>query len=122
MKRLRLLAGPNGSGKSTILGRLRDEGFSIGVTVNADEIEARLKRDGQIDLRTFGIPTSDSIDFTALGLIGEVTSYLSKIRCGHICELVVQREGLLVPNIPKIDSYYAAIIANLIRYHLARKG
>jgi len=55
-KRMRVFAGPNGSGKSTSLnGILTEKGISLGVYVNADEIEKELNQIGSLNISKFKI-------------------------------------------------------------------
>ena len=56
---LRLFAGPNGSGKSTAKSRVKPH--QIGVYVNADDIEAGVRRDGKLRLAPFCV-TADTIE------------------------------------------------------------
>jgi predicted ABC-type ATPase len=55
-KRLRMFAGPNGSGKSTLQALLPQTARNV--FVNADEIEKRWKRHGQLDLNAFQVAAS----------------------------------------------------------------
>lgn len=54
--RLRLFAGPNGSGKSTIKELLPSEW--LGVYVNADDIEKKLRQEGMISLSDYEVDPS----------------------------------------------------------------
>ena len=51
--RLRMFAGPNGSGKSTIKSKIGEN--LLGIFINPDEIEAKIKRSGFLDFQKFGI-------------------------------------------------------------------
>lgn len=53
-KRLRVFAGPNGSGKSTLAENLKGK-YSIGVFVNADEIEKELKLQNYLLLDNYNL-------------------------------------------------------------------
>jgi predicted ABC-type ATPase len=53
---MRMFAGPNGSGKSVLKSYLPPE--LLGVYLNPDEIEADIKRNGFLDMRTFGVATA----------------------------------------------------------------
>lgn len=50
--KLRVFAGPNGSGKSTVHTTFP---YSLGVYVNADDIEREIRRVGSLDLQAFGL-------------------------------------------------------------------
>lgn len=57
---MRVFAGPNGSGKTTIFkGILSENKVNLGIYVNADEIEATLKKNQQINFSTFNITVSN---------------------------------------------------------------
>ena len=49
-KRLRLFAGPNGSGKTTIINKIPDN-INLGFLINADDIEAELRKNGYFNLK-----------------------------------------------------------------------
>lgn len=110
--RLRIFAGPNGSGKSTIKEMLPPQW--LGVYVNADELETRLKRDGGIDLGEFGIDSSQSaidsfLKASGLALRHDVVSSLGTW---------VMEERTLRIDAPEISSYHASILADFIRFSL----
>jgi len=48
-----MFAGPNGSGKSVLKSYRPQE--LLGVYLNPDEIEARIRQDGHLDLGAYGI-------------------------------------------------------------------
>ena len=54
--RLRMFAGPNGSGKSVLKSYLPEP--LLGVYLNADEIEAGVRKRGCLDMSTLGIRTT----------------------------------------------------------------
>jgi predicted ABC-type ATPase len=51
--RMRVFAGPNGSGKSVLKSYLPEP--LLGIYLNPDEIEAKVKERGYANLREFGI-------------------------------------------------------------------
>ena len=61
-KRLRMFAGPNGSGKSTIFNKIRSQ-FSLGIYLNADEIEYLLRNRNQLSLKAFNLSESHGLKF-----------------------------------------------------------
>lgn len=73
-KRLRIFAGPNGSGKSTFINEFEssDLRYKLGVYVNADEIEKKLKEAIRFSNRAYLFDTSRT-DFETL-LFAEVTN------------------------------------------------
>jgi predicted ABC-type ATPase len=58
--RLRMFAGPNGSGKSTIKAAVESMigPELLGVYINADDIEAAIRRDGGLDISSFSVKTT----------------------------------------------------------------
>lgn len=56
--KLRIFAGPNGSGKSTLFNKLI-ESYSLGIFLNADEIEKTLISKGYIDVDGFNLTLED---------------------------------------------------------------
>jgi len=58
--RLRMFAGPNGSGKSTLKTIIRPE--LLGVYINPDEIEKKIKESDFLDLSSYGVsPTAEEV-------------------------------------------------------------
>lgn len=114
--RLRVFAGPNGSGKSTIKGDL--DPALIKTYVNADELEKEAKATGFIDLSIFGI------EITLAELLSFHAEHYLLIKKG----LTEQAEklGLLGSKVDyqnvQIDSYFASVIADLIRQRLLDNG
>ena len=114
-KRLRLFAGPNGSGKTTILERIPKELY-LGYVVNADDIEKRLKEEGNYPLTEQNIETSTELlqdyfrnDGFSKHKLND-SSYIDKI---SVLDDHIQLPAQL------INSYIAADIAGFFRtYHL----
>lgn len=52
-----MFAGPNGSGKSVLKSYLPKP--LLGVYLNPDEIESGVKKDGSVDMQSFGIQTTE---------------------------------------------------------------
>ncbi len=110
--RLRIFAGPNGSGKSTIKEMLPPQW--LGVYVNADELETRLKLDGGIDLGPFGITSSQSaidsfLKTSGLAIRDDVMSSLGSW---------ILEDRILRIEAPIFSSYHASILADFIRCSL----
>lgn len=105
--RLRMFAGPNGSGKSCFNNIVNTKW--LGVYVNADEIEKKLKSGG-ILLSDFKVELDDDtfIDsFKTTCFSREID--LPAIQCVN---------GIVTVRCEDLNSYYAAMIAELIRIHL----
>lgn len=112
-KRLRVFAGPNGSGKSTIFTDISTKDVDMGVFINADRIEKELTDTGRINLSDY----YDKIDIEDI-----VDEYLEsglydKSRC-RTEDFYVEENNVIVININKIDSYFAAFIADYLRYSI----
>lgn len=116
---MRVIAGPNGSGKTTILSEL-DPSW-IGVWVNADEIEAGLKR-GPFDLQVnYGIQAADDLysrlhaALAAHGLAGRGDFQII------LAQLHLDGATLVLPE-PLVNSYFAAALADFVRRELLAAG
>lgn len=118
-KRLRIFAGPNGSGKSTILKVIQDEKkIDLGVYVNADEIESALKSNSVLDFSQFKLEVEES----ELRLFFQKSEFSPKKRNEpNLYSKINVANNLLSTNI-KIDSYFAADLAEFIRQRLMNKG
>ncbi len=114
--RLRIIAGPNGSGKSTIKAILPP--VSLGIYINPDEIEEKIKSSQSLDLKPFGIEATQE----------EVVSFFNK-------STLLQKNNLLnVANDirlagselsfsdAKMNSYFASVTADFIRRKLLKKN
>ncbi len=59
IKKIRIFAGPNGSGKTTLFNRIKEYyHYNIGIFVNADFIESKLKENGELNFVKFEIEAS----------------------------------------------------------------
>lgn len=108
-KKFRLFGGPNGSGKSLLINQISHL-YDIGYCINADGIEAELKRKGFVDcVRYFpGILTqADWARFTRTSLADSRFESVS-------LEGISIKENFLVAG-GGINSYHAAIIAEFFR-------
>lgn len=116
MPRLRVFAGPNGSGKSTIKGALAPA--LIKTYVNADDLEKEAKTTGFIDLSVFGIT------ITLPELIAFHAAHYLLIKKGlndQADRLSLLGSCVDYRDVP-IDSYFASVIADLIRQRLLDEG
>jgi predicted ABC-type ATPase len=114
--RLRVFAGPNGSGKSTIKGDL--DPALIKTYVNADELEKEAKATGFIDLSIFGIAVTleELLAFHAEHYLLTKKGLTEQAR-----KLGLQGMKVVYLNVP-VNSYFASVIADLIRQRLLEKG
>ncbi|MBS1667893.1 MAG: hypothetical protein JST58_11000 [Bacteroidetes bacterium] len=109
-----MIAGPNGSGKSTLIEMLKPE-ISFGVYINADEIEAALKKK----------PILHFDDFQIQAKAKQFASFVKKkttIGSGEfkttLLEKTVINNNILSTNKSIINSYFASMIADFIRHRL----
>ena len=106
-----MFAGPNGSGKSTIKGLLRDDW--LGVYINADEIEASLRR-GMLDLSKFQLDSA-----AATAALFHLKQSPRHAGIASHWEVVGSK---LLPNTTVVDSYWASSLADFIRSELLKRG
>lgn len=110
-----MFAGPNGSGKSTIASFL--PAGLLGKSVNADDIEAQVRRDGYFDAASMGIATP--ADALLAELIG--APILTAEHRRQISGLAHAHDGrIFFPFV--IDSYVGSAIAEVVRGHLVKEG
>lgn len=115
-----MLAGPNGSGKSSLVPLLLQR-VDLGVSVNADEIEADLNRQsGKVRLLnlydwSIKLRAQDLLNFSKLGSSQRLPNDV-------LGSLKIENNVLVFDGTP-IDSYLAAWVAELLRTSLltARK-
>lgn len=109
-KRLRIFAGPNGSGKSTLAKNLPERKISLGVFVNADEIEKEFRENGFLSLNNYRLASTtkdlrSSIDESGISSV--------KLNDKSIPGLLSIQDNNIYFN-GKINSYIAADIAQFI--------
>ncbi len=116
LPRMRMFAGPNGSGKTTVQREITQQFRSnfLGVVVNPDQLEATISRDGHLDLGLFGVGAVDAEVrevFTSSAFLKQhqLADAAAVIRCDG---RVIDFAGLA------INSYYASVLANLLRRKL----
>lgn len=110
-----MFAGPNGSGKSVLKSYLSAP--LLGVYLNADEIEADVKRCGALDLRKFGIETTAA----------EILSFFaeSKFLSGRgfstaVADLTFESNLLYFPS-EGLNSYFASVAVDFLRVKLLQQ-
>ena len=110
-----MLAGPNGSGKSFLMPLLAEE-VNLGVVVNADEIEATLRKQPAgsrlLNLGNWNVQLTDAElqEFAA-----RLTS--QRLPKEQISQLRIEQNVLLLGH-AHLDSYLAAWVAELLRFRL----
>ena len=118
---MRVLAGPNGSGKSTIQTELKPEW--IGVFINADEIERKLKDfEGTLSLPELGISSKPSAVLRRLEKHIKDSPFAAKLGLHRLLgNMTIDKVGVLkVPG--PFDSYLATVLADAIRRKLLEEG
>lgn len=114
VRRLRVFAGPNGSGKSTIFDVVKEK-IKCRCFINADEIFKLLSSKGKLNFTDYMVYVSTD-DFGDALLS---SSFAPKIK--HLSEIAnscaVEENVLIVPT-EYVDSYFAAFIADFLRYRM----
>lgn len=116
---MRIFAGPNGSGKTTIFkGILKESNVNLGVYVNADEIEATLRKSAILDFSNFQIQiTNEQIkEFFRLSNF----SPLKRNEPDLYASISVENNVLTTKAV--VDSYLSADLAEFIRQQLLHNG
>ena len=119
IKRLRVFAGPNGSGKSSIYNIIAER-FSVGVYVNADELQETLSSETGVSLSDFH-PSLKIEDFRTFYDAHPLP------KAYHICfPFIRQAEermafGTTSGNAMRL-SYAVAVFADYLRVRLIEKG
>lgn len=108
-----MFAGPNGSGKSTLLADLRSR-FSLGVYINADDIEHNLREKGFMHLDDFQLTATQE---QLLAFLASGQTALSKSSSAAAL-LRIERNVLVLTPGTAADSYLAASIADFLRHQL----
>lgn len=114
--RLRMFAGPNGSGKSTLKDYLAPEW--LGVYVNADEIEKGLRSGAGLNFADFEI----SVTNAELQSFLAASSLVAKENLRDEALRLHVVDGVLSFDAIEPNSYYASVLADLIRQKLLEAG
>ncbi|MGI8893861.1 MAG: zeta toxin family protein [Bacteroidia bacterium] len=114
---MRVFAGPNGSGKSTIFNQISSK-FDIGVYINADEIEIKLRTEGYLELNDYLINVNEK---TFLNYLKNHT-LLAKAKEEGLNIKLNLSENVIHAYSDKISSYEAALISDIIRRELIKSG
>jgi predicted ABC-type ATPase len=111
-----MFAGPNGSGKSTLKSVLPEE--LLGVYINPDEIERKIRESSVFDLRSFGVECEP----------GEIRSFFINsqlLRNAGFLDLVHDltfRSGSIGFPTGAVNAYFASVAADLVRRKLLENG
>jgi len=116
MKRLRMIAGPNGSGKTSLTNYLRSfNELDFGFYINADDLQAKLLSEKQIDFREYKI----EVDLDSFKTFYQQHPLYE--RCEQPVFSIVQNYLTLDGNVPAIG-YFAALLADFIRQQMLQSG
>ncbi|RLD52006.1 MAG: zeta toxin, partial [Bacteroidetes bacterium] len=118
-KRLRIFAGPNGSGKSTLAKNLPLNKFSLGVFVNADEIEVEFKNRGFLSLFKYYKFKSTTEELREYIRGFGMSSKLLKQDDIELKFKIVENRVYYSQN---FNSYISADIAGFVRNQLLKRG
>ncbi len=110
--RLRMFAGPNGSGKTHLKSMLPLR--LLGYYVNPDEIEKTIRDTGVLQLKTWGIQTTESElqNFFSSSFLLKSQSLEEESK-----RIMIHENSLWFSNV-SINSYYASVISDYIRKKL----
>lgn len=110
--RVRLFAGPNGSGKSYLKTILPPS--LIGIYINPDEIERKLREQGLLDLRPYRVHATSEVLRTFI----LVSSLAHRTGLAQHCQQMKVMDGQLHYGGLSPDSYMASLVADFIRQYL----
>lgn len=114
--RIRIFAGPNGSGKSTLKGLFSKDWF--GVYINADDIEREIRIRGCLRLSDFNVDVTQQ----------QLSSFLSSsdlLRAQGLIDsakVITVTDGCIDFDALEVNSYFASVLADLIRRQLLSRG
>jgi predicted ABC-type ATPase len=113
--RLRMFAGPNGSGKSTLKSVLTSE--QLGVYLNPDEIELKIRESGFFRPGDYGCPATHA---EALSFIRDSTFLANVGRAELAAKLDCREDGVIFDKV-HVDSYFASVAAAFLRGELIKR-
>jgi predicted ABC-type ATPase len=110
--RLRMFAGPNGSGKSTLKSYLPSK--LLGVYLNPDEIEQKIREQGFFDFRAYGfIPTPAQV-FSFF----RTSQLLQEAGLSEVGSSLIFADGRLGFETVEVNSYWASVLGDFLRQRL----
>ncbi|WP_045217392.1 zeta toxin family protein [Desulfonatronovibrio magnus] len=114
--RLRMFAGPNGSGKSTLKSVIRPE--LLGVYINPDEIELAIRSHDFLDLKMFGVATTESeiLAFFNDSVLLDKANLLDEAAYLRFSDDKLSFFDVVV------NSYFASVAADFLRRKLLERG
>ena len=111
-----MFAGPNGSGKSVLKSYLPKP--LLGVYLNPDEIESGVKKEGSVDMQSFGIQTTEQEVLHAF----TASKFLQSEGFSKAAESLSFEEGRLCFPSGVVNSYFASVLTDFLRRKLLQAG
>lgn len=111
-----MFAGPNGSGKSVLKSYLPKP--LLGVYLNPDEIESGIKKEGSVDMQSFGIQTTEQEVLHAF----TASKFLQCEGFSKAVESLSFVEGRLCFPFGVVNSYFASVLTDFLRRKLLQAG
>ncbi|ADF51760.1 MAG: toxin [Zunongwangia sp.] len=119
-KRLRMFAGPNGSGKSTVFNEIKEQyDFDLGIYLNADEIEKKLKKKNSIAISDYNLSVNIGNKFN--DFISSHSLFKKAKNDGYKIDLTFKNGLIINPN-SQTHSYEASILTDFLRQELIKSG
>ncbi|MBI5274303.1 MAG: hypothetical protein HY860_04530 [Chlamydiales bacterium] len=114
--RLRMFAGPNGSGKSTLKSMIRQE--LLGIYVNPDEIEKKIREYDFLDLEAYGITTNkqEVLDFFTKSALLKEKSSLDDLHSLRF------NDGKLIFRDVMPNPYFPSVVSDFLYNKLIASG
>jgi len=119
-RRLRMFAGPNGSGKSTVFNEIKaDYDLDMGVYLNADEIEKKLRKKNSFDISDYNLSVDIGNKFN--DFISSHSLFKKAENAGYKIVLTF-KDGLILNLNSQTHSYEASILTDFLRQELIKSG
>ena len=113
-----MFAGPNGSGKSTLKTVLPNE--LLGVYVNPDEIEAKIRSHGFLNIQDFDVIPNAGMDVRILRYFQE-SGLLRNASLSDEAAKLCSKSGTIDFTQITLNSYFASVAADFLRQQLLRQ-
>jgi predicted ABC-type ATPase len=106
-----MFAGPNGSGKSTLKTVLPT--VLLGVYINPDEIEAKIRSNGLLDVQDFDVIPDAGMDVRILKFFQE-SGLLRNASLSDEAAKLSSRNGTIDFTQVTVNSYFASVVADFL--------
>jgi len=116
--RLRMFAGPNGSGKSTLKSVIPAE--FLGVYLNPDEIESKIRQYGILSVTEFGVIPAADIDIRVYSLFNQ-SKFLRDVGLSAEAAKIRVTSGQIDFCDVEVNSYFASVAADFLRQELLKQ-